>query len=222
MAKGAVSENAKDKASPGAAGEGEPPLEVPSRPHMPDEVAAFLEAELKKASCFLEYGSGGSTVLAASLGVPRIVSVETNLKFARAVRNEVLKVRSKSVLHIITMNFGPTKDWGVPETFDHFLQWPAYPLRPWEFLREHDVSPDLVLVDGRFRVASFLASLLEARPGTTIIFDDYLLRREEYRRAEAILKPAKLIEKTAVFVVPEAISTRDVAWELARHVTHPL
>ena len=73
----------------GASDEGEQPPGVPSRPHMPPEVVALLEGELKKASCFLEYGSGGSTVLAASLEVPRIVSVETNREVARAVRSVV-------------------------------------------------------------------------------------------------------------------------------------
>lgn len=206
----------------GASDEGEQPPGVPSRPHMPPEVVAFLEGELKKASCFLEYGSGGSTVLAASLEVPRIVSVETNREFARAVRSAVQKLRSGAVLHMITVNLGPTKAWGVPATFDHYLQWPAYPLRPWELLREKELSPDLILVDGRFRVACFFASLLEARPGTTIIFDDYLLRKSEYRVAETLLQPTKLIGRSAVFVVPDAIPVREVARALARSVTHPL
>ena len=206
----------------GVAEEGEHPPEVPSRPHMPPEVTAFLEAELKKASCFLEYGSGGSTVLAASLNVPRIVSVETDRKFAREVRAAVQKLRSKTILHLISINLGPTKEWGVPATFDHYLQWPAYPLRPWEFLREKQLSPDLILVDGRFRLACFFASLLEARPGTTIIFDDYLLRKSEYRLAETLLEPAKLLGRSAMFVVPDDIPVREVAHALARYVTHPL
>jgi len=195
---------------------------VPSRPHMAEDVIAFLEDHLKQTNCFLEYGAGGSTVLAASLGVPRIVSVESNAGFARAVGQAVRAKRSKSTLHMIILNFGPTQDWGMPATYEAHLDWPNYALRPWELLRENHLSPDLILIDGRFRVACFFASLLEARPGTVVLFDDYLLRETEYRCVETILAPTKCIEKSAVFVVPAKIPLRDVARALARYVTHPL
>jgi hypothetical protein len=202
--------------------EDSPTPQVPSRPHMPPVVIAFLEARLKETSCFLEYGAGGSTLLAASLNVPQIVSVETDARFAQAVRKAATRLRSKSVLHLITIKLGRTKEWGVPATFDAYELWPEYALRPWEFLRKNELSPDLILIDGRFRVASFFASLLEARPGTLIMFDDYLLRKGEYDSAESVIAPTRLIGRTAVFTVPDAIPLRKVARALARHVTHPL
>lgn len=189
---------------------------------MGDDVVNFLENHLKQTNCFLEYGAGGSTVLAASLGVPRIVSVESNPEFARAVGQTVAAKRTKSTLHLITLNFGPTQDWGMPATYEAHLEWPSYALRPWEFLRENHLSPELILIDGRFRVACFFASLLDARPGTVILFDDYLLRETEYRVIENILAPKECIEKSAVFVVPSEIPLREVARALARYVTHPL
>jgi len=195
---------------------------VPSRPHMPPRVVALLEARIKEARCFLEYGSGGSTVLATSLGIPRIVSVENNRNFARAVRDAANKVGSKTTLHMITVDLGRTGQWGVPSTFDFFEKWPNYAIAPWDFMREKELTPDLVLIDGRFRVACFFASLLEARPGTTIIFDDYLLRKDEYRAVEAVIAPNDLVGRTAVFTVPEDIPLRQVAHALARHVTQPL
>ena len=110
---------------------------VPSRPHMPPRVAALLEARMKEARCFLEYGSGGSTVLATSLGIPRIVSVENNRSFARAVRDAANKVGSKTTLHMITVDLGRTGQWGVPSTFDFFEKWPNYAIAPWDFMREN-------------------------------------------------------------------------------------
>jgi hypothetical protein len=44
---------------------------------------------------------------------------------------------------------------------------------PW---RRGAVKPDLVLIDGRFRLACFLHPLLAAAPGTPILFDDYTNR----------------------------------------------
>src|SRR3954452_1444381 len=103
---------------------------IPARPHMPDPVIDFLEARLSETKCFLEYGAGGSTRLAASIGVPQIVSVETNGAFAKAVTKAVAEMRSASILHMIWVNLGPTKDWGVPATFEAHHDWPTYALRP--------------------------------------------------------------------------------------------
>src|SRR5690349_17912425 len=97
-----------------AAGALPPNGDLPERPHMPPENIAFLEERLKTAKCFLEYGAGGSTRLAASLGVPQIVSVESDREFGKAVGRAVANAKSGSLLHMINVNVGATKEWGVP------------------------------------------------------------------------------------------------------------
>lgn len=188
---------------------------------MPDAVVDWLEARLKQSRCFLEYGSGGSTRLAGVLNVPRIVSVESDRNFARAVRVAVKKSGSKSVHTTIVPNIGKTKAWGYPVGFEAFRLWPNYALRAWEFIREKNLSPDLVLIDGRFRVGCFLASLMEARPGTAILFDDYVPRQDVYGLVERYLAPSELIDRSAAFVVPESIPLRDIARALARFISVP-
>ena len=42
---------------------------------MPREAVAALKKALGSPRCYLEYGSGGSTVLALRIGVPVIISV---------------------------------------------------------------------------------------------------------------------------------------------------
>ena len=44
----------------------------------------------------------------------------------------------------------------------------------------------MVLIDGRFRVACFLFSLLNAKKDSIIIFDDYM-NRSEYHVVEEVL-----------------------------------
>ena len=58
---------------------------VPDAPYMPDRRAAHLAAALRASSCYLEYGAGGSTVLAARLGVADIVSVESDRAWLQRV-----------------------------------------------------------------------------------------------------------------------------------------
>ena len=47
------------------------------------------------------------------------------------------------------------------------------------------------MIDGRFRVASFLTTLKKSKKGTKIIFDDYK-SRSQYHVVEKIIKPKKM------------------------------
>ena len=181
----------------------------------------WLERRLGSTQCFLEYGSGGSTRLAAALNVPRIISVESDRAYISAVRQALIGGETSSVINLLFADVGATKEWGFPKTAKGLVRWPTYSLGAWDFVRANGLSPDLILIDGRFRVACLLISLLEARPGTTILFDDFALRRETYGCVEEILAPAEMIEKSAVFVVPDAVPQLETARLLARHVCNP-
>jgi hypothetical protein len=56
---------------------------------------------------------------------------------------------------------------------------------PWEKLRTRGIEPDRILVDGRFRVACVLQSILNLSSGSNcfVLVDDYL-DRPEYRAVE--------------------------------------
>lgn len=194
---------------------------VAEKPHMPDAVVAWLDAQLRETQCFLEYGSGGSTRLAASLNVPRIVSVESDVAYIDAVRDAVTGMQTVSACVMIHANLGETQNWGYPRDFARFRRWPNYTLSAWDYLRKHDLSPDLILIDGRFRVACLLAALLEARPGTPILFDDYDDRKKLYGAVERILSPTRLIDRSAIFTVPETLDLPVVARALARFINIP-
>jgi hypothetical protein len=62
------------------------------------------------------------------------------------------------------------------------------------------VTPDVVLIDGRFRVSCFLTSILRAQPGTAIIFDDYV-SREFYHVVERLISPSYHDGRQAIFKV---------------------
>ena len=68
----------------------------------------------------------------------------------------------------------------------------------WNF----DLKPDLVLIDGRFRVLCFLTSIKFAPIGTKIIFDDYTFR-PFYHVVEEFLKISDTCGRQALFEVDE-------------------
>ena len=196
------------------------PIFVPAKPHMPPPAVAFLTEQLTRAHCFLEYGAGGSTRLAAQLGVPHVFSVESDRTFAAAVRRHV-REEAKSTgtnARIIVSNIGETGNWGYPIDNSLVSKWPNYPIRVWHKIAMAGLAPDLVLVDGRFRVACFLVSLLKLRPGKIIMFDDYEGRKERYDLVEKYVKPSVSHARVAVFEVPEHLPVIDIALDLAVHV----
>jgi len=192
-------------------------MHVPLTPHMPADEVEKLTSLLKKARCFLEFGAGGSTRLAASLNVPHIYSVESDEAFSAAVAGAVGEMKTKSKLYITHANIGRTKEWGVPVDNSAVVKWPDYPLGIWEKLKQDKKNPNLVLIDGRFRAACALAAIFQLRAGTPILIDDYLGREQAY---DVVSKHAPLVEmagRMAVFEVPSKYDAGALAFDLARN-----
>jgi len=175
------------------------PADIPQRPHMEQEGLELLTSRLKESTCFLEYGAGGSTVLAGEIGVSTIYSVESDRGFLDAVEGAVAETTAGATLVDHYVDIGPTVEWGNPKDSSKAASWPLYASSIWSrILGEGSAQPDLVLIDGRFRVACFLASLHFSKPGTTILFDDYH-DRPNYHVVEKYLKPVNRAGRMAEF-----------------------
>lgn len=175
---------------------------------MPPLARERLRAALQGSECYLEYGSGGSTLLASEIGVARIVSVESDPDWLEAVARAGEGGPGERIL--LHADIGPTGEWGHPTSDAEWRRWRRYPLIGWEVCQSRNLAPDVVLIDGRFRVACLYAALLFARPGTCILFDDYL-NRPRYHGVETILRPQAMHDRLAEFVRPQTLD-RDTVW----------
>jgi hypothetical protein len=174
---------------------------VPDAPHL-DEVAAhhFLSL-ITDCRFYLEYGSGGSTVVAAALNKP-FISIETDWLFLRALRRKIGALTgAQRLLHA---NIGPIGPWGIPfpggrPSSRRLAKWKAYPKTPWSFIRQ-DNYPDLVLIDGRFRVATALTCcvLLRACSDVQILVDDFE-DNPHYHIIEKHARLDRMLGRMAVF-----------------------
>ena len=121
-----------------------------SRPALtlPEAEAAHLRAAYEEAQAILEYGSGGSTVMAAEMPGKRVWSVESDGAWAEMMRGwfTANPPANGTQVEVIWADIGPTKQWGHPKDRSGYLRYARYPLGIWE---REDVTPDLVLVDGR-------------------------------------------------------------------------
>jgi len=166
---------------------------------MPAAAGALLKRYLRTAAVYLEYGSGGSTVVAAGL-CPCVISVDSDSRFLDAVTAKVQATNAACRFYPVYADIGRTGKYGKPLL--RFLpseKWQRYPASPWEVLRRLGVMPSVVLIDGRFRVACALRVLLELPndAGAAILFDDFS-NRPYYR---IVLDFADEVERAGRLVV---------------------
>lgn len=175
---------------------------------LPPAVRDFVTEQYRAAGVILEYGSGGSTIIAAMSGA-RTFSVESDPDWARNVERWLVAndLQEKVTLH--HADIGPTTAWGRPEKrrLHHATRYLQYPLSVWKLPDFR--HPDVVFVDGRFRVACFLAAMTQIRRPTRLLFDDYA-GREHYHVVEGFQRPTQFVERMAVFdLAPSPFSAFD-------------
>lgn len=177
---------------------------------MPAPEAAALRAAYEAAGVILEYGSGGSTVMAGEMPGKRVFSVESDLDWLRMMRRWFRANPPASPVVVHQAGIGPTARWGKPLDETDFAKWPNYPTSVWD--RDDFVHPDVVLIDGRFRAACLVTIALRVLRPVTVLFDDYR-GRKAYHAVESLLKPSEMIGRMARFqVAPMALPADRLAW----------
>lgn len=185
---------------------------------LPQAEAEALTEAYQAAGVILEYGSGGSTVLAGERPEGVIFSVESDAAWLADLRAWLVAhlPRSRVVLH--HADIGPTRAWGFPKGRKAIDLWPAYAFSVWE--RPDFQAPDLVLVDGRFRLACMLTTLFSITRPTVLLVDDYA-DRPAYHRFETLAGRPRMIGRMAFFnLTPAPDLPQDIGW-IAASYTDP-
>jgi hypothetical protein len=177
---------------------------VPTEPHFDRSSTPYFLAKLETSKFYLEYGSGGSTFLAAQKNT-RFMVVDSDSFFLKAVKNkiEASGLYDSSLQKYIYADIGLTGEWGCPvftfKTSKRLAKWACYPNCPWGEIST-GLSPDLILVDGRFRVACALTTIknLCHTTGWVLLVDDYLMRHY-YQEIERFAILEKMLGSMAVF-----------------------
>jgi hypothetical protein len=156
------------------------------------EQACFV-ACLETSRHYLEYGSGESTrkaVLQSKL--LSITSVESSAHYLEESllgEDAIFVAHQSGRLKFLLPDLGPLGEWGRPINSDKMHLWPNYALCPYR----QGFRPDLVLIDGRFRVACALVSLLEGTLETTLLIHDYM-NRKQYHVLEEFIQIEKIVD----------------------------
>jgi predicted O-linked N-acetylglucosamine transferase (SPINDLY family)/glycosyltransferase involved in cell wall biosynthesis len=164
----------------------------------PSEVAELVINTYSSANTILEYGTGGSTIIAANMTGKTVYGVENDREWAANMSRVIEKENfaNKPLIHYV--DIGETGKWAKPLNKDKWKSYPSYATSIWK--HEEFQDPDVVLIDGRLRTSCLLWVLKKAKKKTTVLFDDYK-ERPYYHVVERLIKPEKIVGRMAVFYV---------------------
>jgi len=168
----------------------------------------FLEL-IKNCNVYGEYGCGQSTVWMLKNTDCKILAVDSSNEWINRVQKRVDKLNNPERVKLIYTNCGAISHFGYPKDYSERFSYKNYLNSIWDC----EIKPDLVLIDGRFRVASFLTSLLRASPGTKILFDDYT-NRTQYHLVEEFITPVKKTSRQALFIRPDKLNKEKIISEI--------
>ena len=173
------------------------PPETAILPAMTSREIDFYREHARRAASILEYGAGGSTVIAAECNVPSLYSVDSDARWIARLAREpaIAKLVELGRAKLVHVDVGPVRRWGRPRSRLHAWKWPRYARRPW---LDKDLRPDLVLIDGLFRIRCILETLRRVTPDTKIMLHDFSPQR--HRHALPFVEPVEVVDRLALLV----------------------
>jgi len=152
---------------------------------------------IKFAEIYFEYGCGKSTEFVYKYSSSFIYAVDTSIDWVRKL--QYLEGNENSDrLNLNWVDVGLVENWGAPTSFKMRHNFKKYAQLLWL----NNKTPDLVLIDGRFRVSCFLTAVKFGPVGTKILFDDYT-DRPFYHVVEEFCQKLDTCGRQALFEVSE-------------------
>lgn len=177
-------------------------------PHMSPKEFELLKEFTKAGGKVVEFGSGGSTIFFLSKG-KTVYSVESDSGFIGYLQTFPLikkKITAKK-LYMYHADIGETVTWGVPKDHSKVSDWPLYYKAVW---RKFNIqNPDIVLIDGRFRVMCALNSIPYINRDTVVMVHDFS-KREHYKVIFDFFDLVKEVESLVVLKLKEQVDKERV------------
>ena len=186
---------------------------------LPTAEAEVAQAVAKESGHVLDYGSGGSTVLFAAQPERTVFSVESDANWVAMMSDWFRQMPPSTNLFLHHLDIGPTVAWGFPTSPKSLMNWPGYATSVWR--RTDFVHPDVVLVDGRFRVSCVLATALFTQKPVRLFCDDYA-RRTFYHDVERYLRHERIHGRMAEFLITPTTPSADTLSEWLAYFVDPL
>lgn len=174
-------------------------------PFMSKNEFKFFKKNVDNAGSIVEFGAGGSTSYFLSKE-KSLCSVESDKSFYDFLMTFPLirkKIEDKS-LQFLYVDIGDTGELGKPKDDSQKDNWSDYYLNVWEI--ESSRNPDIVFVDGRFRVMCALSAIPFLKKETKVIIHDFA-RRENYGAVLDFYDVIDQVENIVILKLKENINS---------------
>jgi len=187
-----------------------------------------LQWYASQAGSYVDYGSGASTLGVAMLAA-RALSIENQAHWCTRMlaRTDVSFWRAQGKFQYECINIGETRDWGYPQSKADNVRFADYVEAIGLFDRGTGSAPsgppviDVVLIDGRFRVACALKALWHIDDASVVIIHDYFTRLAYY---EAVLEYYDIVDSVdtmAILARKSKVDWQAAASDLDDYVKEP-
>lgn len=130
---------------------------------------------LQKCSNYFEIGTGASTYAASKIdGIQNIYSVESDKNWIQKIAENI---QDKDKVIFLFNEMGTNGNWGYPGKHATNQQKINYSDQIHALTDEQFKTIDLILIDGRFRVACCLKCFNKMNDECIIAFDDFTIRK---------------------------------------------
>ncbi|WP_110689282.1 O-linked N-acetylglucosamine transferase, SPINDLY family protein [Salinicola endophyticus] len=191
-------------------------VRLPDAPFMSDAEKELFRDALTRASSYFEFGSGGSTVWAIESGL-EVEGVESDGKWL-----DVVKAKLGEKCRSTYIDIGPTGAWGFPTSEVAIANYGNYSRHILDFAKPFD----LTLIDGRFRVACTVATVIHILKtaddiGKPRIFIHDFWNRPNYHVVLDYLQPIRRVDTAGLFRVKSNLVIEDLEKRLAEFLNDP-
>ena len=166
----------------------------------------FFTLLLKKSKKYLEFGMGGSTLLAyMTPNIKKIISIDSDYNWIQNIKNfKNLKNEEGKRIILNYINVGKVRNWGFPITKNSNISNYSKLI-----FQKYENDYDFVFIDGIARVACALQIILNCKPDIKILIHDFNIR-PYYHILYKYLDIIYAIDTFALFSIKDDIDIEEI------------
>jgi len=186
----------------------------------PSEKKLF-DKTIRNSKNYMEFGMGGSTFRVLQKSNANVYSIDSSTDWISLMREykQIRKMEKERRLSLFHVDIGPTKEWGRPVGDDNKEKFPNYSSYIFNLINKDTI--DTVLIDGRFRVACALKTILKCHQNMNfqIIIHDFW-NREQYHVLLKYFDEIDKVESLGVFKIKNNINLNSIKEEYELYKYH--
>lgn len=189
---------------------------------MHEDEKILFQKYINTSQNYLEFGLGGSTIFTLINSKTKIISVDSNASWINFMKSyKIISQNLSKRLEILKVDIGPTKSWGFPIDDSHRNKFPEFSSKVFQTYNVDDF--DLVLVDGRFRVACVLSTIINRKNNIdklNILVHDYSFRGN-YNIIERYLDIVESANSLYVFSIKKSYDENKLKQDYQQYKYNP-